>query len=139
MLEKSCSRVTSYCQSKLANILFSSELGRRLEGTGVTTYSLHPGNIYTDIIREVKFLTYPGIKDIARVLSSPFLKDRVHGAQTTICCAVDERLANESGKYYENCQEVAPMSHAENAESARRLWEISEELVKLPKQTQTQT
>ena len=50
MLEKSFSTITSYCQSKLANILFSSELSRRLEGTGVTTYSVHPGKIFLSLI-----------------------------------------------------------------------------------------
>ncbi len=97
------------------------------------------GSILTDIVREVRILHYPVIKDIAAVLASPFLKDRVHGAQTTVCCAVDQGLSNESGLYYEDCHSVTPSEHALNTESARKLWEISEELVRLPKQTQTQT
>ena len=69
----------------------------------MTTYSLHPGGIITEIVRHVTILQYPGIKqlmDTASYHGFLVLKDLVHGAQTTICCAVDEKLKHESGKYY---------------------------------------
>ena len=73
----------------------------RHAGTGVTTYSLHPGVIITEITRHMKH--HPIVKlllDTAPYHGLLVLKDVVHGAQTTICCAVDEKLKDQSGKYY---------------------------------------
>ena len=70
-------------------------------GTGVTTYALHPGVIITEIIRHMEHR--PIVKllmDTAHYHRFLVLKDVVHGAQTTICCAVDEKLKDESSKYY---------------------------------------
>ncbi len=133
-LEKTNETDLPYCQSKLANILFSSELARRLEGTGVTTYSLHPGVILTEMPRNLPWY----MKALVYTFSM-FFKDREHGAQTSICCAVDEKLANESGLYYSDCAQAELTDTAKSLESAKRLWEISEELVKLPKSSGTQT
>ena len=63
----------------------------------MTTYSLHPGAIRTELQQHVFSAFW---MDIVHFLSYPFWKDIVHGAQTTICCAVEENLADVSGKYY---------------------------------------
>ncbi len=69
---------------------------------------------------------------------SPLFKDAEHGAQTSICCAVDERLANESGLYYSDCARKELTDTAKSVESAKKLWEISEELVELLRSSGTQ-
>ena len=101
----------AYQQSKLANILFTRELSRRLEGTGVTCYSLHPGVVRTELFRHLedrigvlKYLVWP--------LVYLCLKSPREGAQTSIYCAVDESLSGESGKYYSDCAEAEPTSQA---------------------------
>lgn len=122
----------SYRQSKLANVLFSRELAKRLQGTeilsvlhqafcsevnswrlsdkicpifghiagtGVTTYSLHPGVIRTELGRHL----WPSMPLWKRFVYKPlifFIKSPKEGAQTTIYCAVEESLQNESGLYY---------------------------------------
>lgn len=122
-----------YANSKLANILFTQELARRLEGTGVTAYTLHPGVIQTELTRNVessieRFLTsmvsFPPV--------SYLLKTPSEGAQTSICCAVDKALENQSGLYYADCQTKDP-NHAQlkDPELAKKLWKLSEELVHL--------
>lgn len=127
--EKNYNAGMAYCQSKLANILFSSELAERFKGTGITTYSLHPGVINTELSRYA-------IKDsmvwkVLLVLLKPIMKTPVEGAQTTIYCAIDESLANESGKYYSDCAEKMPSKEALNKEDAKRLWVLSEKMVGL--------
>ncbi len=134
MLEQNSDPDLPYCQSKLANILFTAELARRLENTGITTYSLHPGVILTDMPRNLHWFR----KGLVYVFSI-FFKDIEHGAQTSICCAVDEKFGNESGLYYQDCARTELNDIAKSVESAKRLWEISEELVKLPKFSGTQT
>ncbi len=63
-------------------------------GTGVTTYSLHPGAVHTELQRHQSLL------DFMRGPTSILWKDPVHGAQTSICCAVSEEFENDSGKFY---------------------------------------
>lgn len=120
----------SYCQSKLANILFTKELARRLEGTKVSVYCLHPGVIDTEIGRSFDFAFFWGVKWIFNNILNKFLNIPEEGAQTSIYCAVEESIANESGKYYEDCQELAPSSTAEDPELAKKLWDISIEMTK---------
>jgi len=70
-------------------------------GTKVTTYSLHPGSIRTELTRHVSIITdYALGRALYYVLSWPLVKEPWNGAQTSICCAVDPALATESGKYY---------------------------------------
>ena len=69
-------------------------------GKEVTTYSLHPGAIRTELQRHIPGLNNKVIHFIMFTLSWPLIKEPWNGAQTQICCAIDERLANETGKYY---------------------------------------
>jgi len=119
----------AYQQSKLANILFTRELARKGEGSGVNAYALHPGAINTELTRHLPTIN-PFMPCILWVMSF-FLKTPEQGAQTSIYCCVDERLAEESGKYYSDCREATPSSQARSDEDAKRLWEISEKLTKL--------
>jgi retinol dehydrogenase-12 len=106
-----------YCVSKLANVLHAQELGRRLEGSGVTTYSLHPGTIASDVWREVPWPIRPLLK---RRMRSP-----AEGAQTSVYCATSPEVAGDTGLYYDNCKRKEPSRHA-TAALAAQLWERSE-------------
>lgn len=88
--------VEAYNSSKLANVLFTRELAKRLgPASPVTTYCLHPGVIFTDIVRHL-----PLFKLIAIILKL-ILIDVEMGSQTTLYCALEQSLDNESGHYYE--------------------------------------
>ena len=128
--KKPYSRIGAYCQSKLANVLFSNELARRLKGTGVTCYSLHPGTVATDLPRHVNDMLGP-LKYLFAAMGLYFIKTPESGAQTTIMCAVDESLAEESGQYYEDCHKSKPIQVANDEELANKFWKFSEEAVSL--------
>lgn len=122
----------AYCQSKLANVLFTRELAHRLEGTKVTSYSLHPGSIQTELSRHIGIIwNYEIGRVLTHILTWPFMKDPVQGAQTTICCAVDKSLETHSGKYYSDCAEEEPSSEGLDDVTAKKLWDVSIDLVKL--------
>ncbi|XP_036374681.1 retinol dehydrogenase 12-like [Megalops cyprinoides] len=110
----------AYGQSKLANILFSRSLAKRLEGTGVTVYALHPGIVQTELGRH---LNTP--LKVAYTIVKPFLKTPVQGAQTSIYCAVEPALENESGHYYSECAQATCSRTATDDEMAQKLWELS--------------
>lgn len=121
----------AYYQSKLANILFSTELVKRLNRANVekvTVYSVHPGVVYTELGRYLKpgpmnfFFNYGG---------HFFAKTPEEGAQTQIYCAVDEGCANETGLYYADCAAEKSTSAARNEEDSQRLWEESLKMVGL--------
>lgn len=112
-----------YCVSKLANVLHARELGRRLEGTGVTTYSLHPGAIASDVWREVP----PGLRQVMKL----FMKNTEQGARTTLYCATSPDVAGTTGRYYDNQREKQP-SKVVTDELAAELWERSEAWVAAP-------
>ncbi|XP_054153466.1 retinol dehydrogenase 12-like [Oppia nitens] len=123
----------AYAQSKLANILFTRELARRLgrEST-VTVYALHPGIIATE------FLRYDD-SPIRRMINKLMIRfiglTPDLGAQTTLYCAVDESLDNQTGHYYDNCRRIdSLLSHVTDNKSAEKLWDLSSDLVKLDPQ-----
>ena len=111
---------SEYCVSKLANVLHASELGRRLQGTGVTTYSLHPGTVATDVWRQVPWPIRPLM---LRRMDSP-----QDGARASLYCATAPELADCSGRYYEKCAEKAP-SETVTRQLAAELWTRSAEWV----------
>ncbi|XP_059182879.1 retinol dehydrogenase 12, like [Centropristis striata] len=118
--EKSYDKKGAYSQSKLANILFTRSLAKRLEGTGVTAYSLHPGVVQTDLWRHLS-----GPQAFVMKMVSPFTKNSSQGAQTSIYCAVEPSLEKESGGYYSDCAPATPSAAAQNDEVAQKLWDLS--------------
>lgn len=129
-LDKDYNPWKSYRQSKLANVLFTRELAKRLHGTGVTTYSLHPGVIRTELGRHF----WPQIPLWKRVIYTPlmfFIKSPKEGAQTTIYCAVEESLQNESGLYYSDCSPKTAAPQGLDDEAAKKLWDVSASMVGL--------
>ncbi|XP_069019314.1 retinol dehydrogenase 13-like [Embiotoca jacksoni] len=120
----------SYSQSKLANVLFTKELANRMQGTRVTTYSLHPGVIRTELGRHL----WSMIPLWKRVVSTPFMfliKTPAEGAQTSIYCAVEENLQNESGLYYSDCAPKTAAPQGLDDEAAKKLWDLSASMVGL--------
>lgn len=118
--EKSYDKNGAYAQSKLANILFTRSLTKRLEGTGVTTYCLHPGVVQTDLWQHLN-----GPQRCVMKMVSPFTKNPAQGAQTSIYCAVEPSLENESGRYYSDCARANCSAKAQDDNMAQKLWELS--------------
>jgi NAD(P)-dependent dehydrogenase (short-subunit alcohol dehydrogenase family) len=117
--------IREYAQSKLANVLFTKELARRLEGTGVTTYAVHPGVVATDVWRRVPAPL--------RWLIKKFMITPEEGAEASLRCATAPELASETGRYYDvGGKETAPHRLAEDIELARTLWSKSAEWTGLP-------
>ncbi len=121
-------RFGAYCQSKLANILFSKELAKHLEGSDVTVNSLHPGVIVeAELLRYTPYIFQMG----ASYLMRPFGKTAEQGAQTTIHLAVSKDVEGVSGLYFMDCAITTPSKAAQDDQAARKLWEISKNLVGL--------
>ncbi|KAJ0170746.1 hypothetical protein K1T71_013518 [Dendrolimus kikuchii] len=116
-----------YYASKEANILFTRELARRLEGSGVTANCLHPGLIGTGIWRAVPAPFSWGLA----VIDKCFFKTPKQGCQTSIMLAVDEQLEKVTGKYFSDCRESSLSTGVSDMAKARKLWEISEKIVDL--------
>jgi NAD(P)-dependent dehydrogenase (short-subunit alcohol dehydrogenase family) len=113
---KGVTGLPEYAVSKLCNVLFAAELGRRLAGTGVTAYSLHPGVVASEIWRRVP---WP-----ARQILTRRMLTIEQGARTSLYCATSPEVAGESGKYYDSCRAAEPSKIA-TVELAARLWEYS--------------
>ncbi|PNF15558.1 Retinol dehydrogenase 11 [Cryptotermes secundus] len=116
-----------YCNSKLANVLMSNELARKLKGTGVTVNSLHPGVILSDFFRNFGPIVGPIVKFFLLL----FCKDVHEGAQTSIFLAVSEDVEGVSGKYFTDCKDASASKSALDEGLAKKLWEKSEALVGL--------
>ncbi|KAM7172707.1 retinol dehydrogenase 14-like [Macrochelys suwanniensis] len=120
-----------YSRSKLANILFTRELARRLEGTGVTVNVLHPGIVRTNLGR---YMNIPLLaKPLFNLVSWAFFKTPLEGAQTSIYLASSAEVEGVSGKYFGDCKEEELLPKAMDDLVARKLWDISEVMVGLLK------
>jgi NAD(P)-dependent dehydrogenase (short-subunit alcohol dehydrogenase family) len=116
----------AYARSKLANILFTDELARRLSGTGVTANSLHPGTVATGFARDDDasgFLAF-GIRVI-----KPFILTPEQGARTSVYLASSPEVADVTGRYFVRCRARTPSPAARDEAAAALLWSVSEELV----------
>ncbi|XP_011690507.1 PREDICTED: retinol dehydrogenase 14 isoform X2 [Wasmannia auropunctata] len=116
-----------YYVSKYADIVFTLELARRLEGSGVTANCLHPGMIDSGIWRNVPAPLSWGLNLIIKT----FFKTPEQGAQTTIHLAVSDEVNGVSGKYFMDCAEHRLSNAAKDPAKGKKLWELSEPLVKL--------
>ncbi len=113
--------LNEYGVSKLANVLFSAELSRRLVGSGVTTYALHPGVVASDVWRSVPW-PFRSLLKMAMITTE-------EGAATTLHCATSPALADQSGLYYDRCLEKTPSAAARDPALAAELWRRSLEWV----------
>lgn len=113
----------AYAQSKLANVMFTYELARRLEGAGVTANCMHPGTVNTNIFGNVK----GALGKIIRPLTI-FLRTPEKGADTIIWLASSPEVEGVTGKYFVDRRERESNPQSYDREAAARLWQISERL-----------
>ncbi len=121
--EKSYGGMQTYGRSKLANILFTRAIARRLEAAGVTANSLHPGVIGSNFGHNDN-----GFFSFLAKLGRPFLATEADGAKTTIYLASSPEVAGVTGKYFSKSRVAKPRHHAEDDAGAERLWDYSEAL-----------
>ncbi|CAG9806799.1 unnamed protein product [Chironomus riparius] len=129
--EKSYSNVYCYANSKLANILFTRELARRLKDTKVTANALHPGVINTELSRHTGEISFFFSKYFVKPAMYIFNKTPKQGAQTTIYAALDPDLENVSGQYFSECGFEKVYEQGLDDDMAKWLWNISEKWTKL--------
>jgi NAD(P)-dependent dehydrogenase (short-subunit alcohol dehydrogenase family) len=120
--------MNTYGASKLANILFTIELADRLAGTGVTANSLHPGIVSTGIGQDGDT---SGMFAIGAKLIKPFILTAKKGAATSIYLASDPSVEGVTGKYFVKRKPVETTQAAQDKQNAKRLWDVSAELVGL--------
>ena len=149
--EISSGGLAAYRRAKLATILFTLELGRRLTGRGVVANCLHPGVVSTRLLEEFAEAargekTESGAGTFRRALRRGLLRLRwkwtgdpnlspEQACATTLFLAGAEEAAFASGGYYEDCREARPAEAALDPELARRLWEFTSEMLELPVET----
>jgi NAD(P)-dependent dehydrogenase (short-subunit alcohol dehydrogenase family) len=122
--ERSYNGQRAYNQSKLANVLFTYELARRLDGTGVTATVLHPGVVRTAFGREDsgRFMR------LMLPMVAPFLKTPDKGAATSIYVASSPEVAGVTGVYFANGRPKQSAKASYDRDLARTLWQVSAEL-----------
>ncbi len=121
--ERGYSGMKVYGNSKLANILFTRSLAKRLAGTKVTANSLHPG-----VVRTGFGLNNQGFFSTLVKLTAPFMLTAEGGARTSVYLASSPEVEGVTGKYFMKCREAKESAAARNDAAAERLWEKSAEL-----------
>ncbi|KAI5612836.1 hypothetical protein C0J50_4568, partial [Silurus asotus] len=114
-----------YNHTKLHNVIWTNELARRLEGTGVTANSLHPGIVLTEVMRHYNWI----VRTIFNIIGMFFFKSAAEGAVSTIYCAVAEETEGISGKYFDSdCSLVLPAPEARDRAIGAKEYEYCERL-----------
>ncbi|KAG5305379.1 hypothetical protein I7I50_05757 [Histoplasma capsulatum G186AR] len=114
----------AYGQSKTANLLFTTYLAKHLASEGITSLTLHPGVIHTELGRYMPAELMGAMKDLV-----PNWKTQDEGAATSVVAAFDPALQAHSGSFLMDCQISAPAAYSVNEESAEKLWKLTERFV----------
>ena len=122
--EKKFAGVAVYSNSKLANILFTTALAQRLDGTGVSTNALHPGFVRSNFGKN-----NGGLMKIIMPVTQLFAINEEKGAETSIYLASSPKVEGVTGKYFVKKKAVAPSDAAQETAVAERLWQVSEALL----------
>jgi len=130
--ERSYDPLDAYRQSKLANVLFTYELARRIEGSGVTVNCLHPGVIATRLLDD--FLGRPRALGFVTRMQYP---DASEGARTSIFLASSHEVEDVNGRYFRECAEARSSPASRDRALAERLWRVSSELTGLDPEEKT--
>ena len=126
--ERDYSGQRAYNQSKLANVMFTYELARRLAGSGVTANALHPGVVRTNFGREDS----KGWMRLMLPVIRPFLKSPERGAATSVYLASSAEVEGVTGRYFANNKPKTSSKASQDTAAAARLWDVSASLVGLP-------
>jgi retinol dehydrogenase 12 len=116
----------AYSRSKLANILFTRALARRLDGTGVTVNALHPGLVQSHIFQDSRLL-----RVVLGLVGRFFMLTPAQGARTSVYLATSPEVAGASGGYYERCRLIDSSPAAQDEADGERLWRESARLTGL--------
>lgn len=120
-------KALAYSRSKLANLLFTHELARRLEGSGVTVNALTPGIVRTNLGRHVHVPVL--VKPLFNLLSWGLFKSPEEGARTSVYLASSPDVEGVQGKCFADCQPQVVLDKATSQDLASKLWDISEVMV----------
>jgi NAD(P)-dependent dehydrogenase (short-subunit alcohol dehydrogenase family) len=124
--EKKYSGYHAYSQSKLANVLFTHQLAKQLEGTGIATNSLHPGVVRTGFGKDQR-----GLMSILVTVARPFMISPERAAKAVIYLATSREMEGVTGKFFSKGKEGKSSTQSYDAAAAERLWKVSAELTKL--------
>jgi retinol dehydrogenase 12 len=124
--EKKYGGYHAYSQSKLANVLFTHQLAKQLEGTGITANSLHPGVVRTGFGKDQR-----GLMSVLVTVGRPFMISPEHAAKAVIYLATSPDMEAVTGMFFSRGKERKSSTQSYNAEAAERLWKVSAELTKL--------
>jgi len=116
----------AYANSKLANIVFTYELARRIRGTGVTANCVHPGVIHTNLLKNFNFF----LNGLFHMLQR-FFKQPEEGADTPLYLISSEEVAQTSGKYFKYRAVLGSSDESNDPQVQKRLWQVSEEIAGL--------
>jgi len=119
--------MAAYGTTKLENIAFTYELQKRLQGTGVETYAVHPGVIFTELHRDDSGV----FKFVLKLATSLVGKTVQQGIQTTLWAAISPEATGKGGSYLADCAVNKPTEQGHDPVVAKRLWEVSAKLVLL--------
>jgi len=133
-------RWEAYSQSKLANVIFSYELAKRLGSTGISSNALHPGVVATELGRYLFPSTSSSNENTGPFWAAPlifvlkqFLLTPEEGARTSIYLASDDKVRGVTGKYYDSCKPIESNRESYDTDISAKLWDVSAELVKIDK------
>jgi NAD(P)-dependent dehydrogenase (short-subunit alcohol dehydrogenase family) len=117
--------LNAYNHSKLANILFTYELARRMQGTDVTVNALHPGGVRSNLVARNGLV----FKWFVQPLFNLMAISAEQGARTSVHLASSPQVQDVTGKYFGNCKEWKSSPESYDEQSQKRLWQLSEEMV----------
>lgn len=120
------SAMRAYGVSKLCNIMFTHELAKRTQGSNITTNSLHPGVVRTQLAEEANWMM-----KLFYWIGSPFMRSPQSGAETSIYLATADEIQEQNGQYFRNKKVATPASIAFDDELTERLWQLSADLTHL--------
>ncbi len=125
--ERHYSGMDAYGNSKLANILFTIELARRLDGAGVTVNAVHPGFVNSGFAKNNDGLAFKLYGAIGPLIA----RSPEKGAETSVYLASSPEVKDVTGEYFSDCHVTDTAPQAADAAAAKRLWEVSAEMVHL--------
>lgn len=123
--ERGFGKIQAYCNSKLCNVLFTHALAKRLEGTGVTANTVHPGTVKSNLGSNSSGV----IRWVFDKVGPVFFLSEAKGARTSIHVATEPSLSDVNGAYFRSSKQVKPSKAGQDDAAAERLWTVSEALL----------